>query len=165
MSRTSRTSRTLRLVLFTASASLAAGGVLLPTGAIAAPATPYPAAVTAERDDSDRGDDQGEGGSVGEERSNDGDDTQQKDSGEGEEQSPPQGDAESGVVPESSCNDPKQLPGLCVDGKPLPKGDGTVKVPQGSVPCLGIDTPEQCAERQRPVVKSPTGSSTVELAV
>ncbi|MEU2389497.1 hypothetical protein [Streptomyces sp. NPDC007369] len=180
----SRTSRTLRLVLFTASASLTAGGVLLPTGAIAAPAAPHPVIATADRDGGDREDAQGEDGNVGEEDNGSETGSQPTDSGstdsgsqptdsgsqptgsvEGGEQSAPQGDSGSGVVPESACNDPKQLPGLCVNGKPLPKGDGSVKVPQGSVLCLGIDTPEQCADRQKPVVKSPTGSSTVELAV
>ncbi|MFJ4776686.1 hypothetical protein [Streptomyces sp. NPDC088762] len=54
---------------------------------------------------------------------------------------------------------------VCVDGKPLPKGDDSVTVPQGSQLCLGVDTPEQCAARQKPVVQSPTGSSTLQLAV
>ncbi|NXY93768.1 hypothetical protein HYE82_05015 [Streptomyces sp. BR123] len=160
----SRTSRTRRLVLFTASASLAAGGALLPTSALAAPATPHTVTPTLSADrgasgyENDEREDRNEDGNT----ENEGPD--QKDPAEGGEQSGST-DSESGVVPESYCNDPKGLPGLCVDGKPLPKGDGTVTVPRGSVLCLGIDTPQQCADRQKPVVKSPTGSSTVELAV
>ncbi|WP_438317168.1 hypothetical protein ACSHWO_31090 [Streptomyces sp. HUAS TT3] len=154
----SRTSRSLRLVLFTASASLAAGGALLPTGAVAAPAAPHAVTLPADRGGNDHDNHRGK------DRNGDDGGSQSRGTGEGEEQTSPK-DSESGVVPESHCNDPKALPGLCVDGKPLPKGDGTVKVPQGSVLCLGIDTPEQCAARQKPVVHSPTGSPTAELAV
>ncbi|MEV7446470.1 hypothetical protein AB0O22_35890 [Streptomyces sp. NPDC091204] len=183
-----RTSRTLRLVMLTASTTLAAGAVLLPTGAFAAPATPTTATVQSDRGGDDHEDGQDEdwsrGGdwSRGEDRNEDSqgsgeegsgeseesgtkqDGTQEEGSGTGQDASEPE-ESESGVVKESYCNDPKALPGLCVDGKPLPKGDGTVKVPQGTKLCLGIDTPQQCADRQRPTVPSPTGSSTVELAV
>ncbi|MFK0256154.1 hypothetical protein [Streptomyces sp. NPDC090445] len=166
----SRTSRTLRLALFTASASLAAGGALLPTSALAAPATPHTVTLPADRgangQENDEREDRTEDTTedTTEDRTGETDGTDQQDPAEGADQ-PGSTDSESGVVPESYCNDPKGLPGLCVDGKPLPKGDGTVTVPQGSVLCLGIDTPQQCADRQRPVVQSPTGSSTVELAV
>ncbi|MDX3540736.1 hypothetical protein PV721_41925 [Streptomyces sp. MB09-01] len=177
-----RTSRTLRLVMLTASTSLAAGAVLLPTGAFAAPAAPHTVTFQADRGGNDhedrededwnqgedRNEDEGgsreEGSGGNEEPSTEQDGSQEEGSGEGKDASEPE-DSESGVVQESYCNDPKALPGLCVDGKPLPKGDGTVKVPQGTKLCLGIDTPEQCADRQKPTVPSPTGSSTVELAV
>ncbi|WP_371642730.1 hypothetical protein [Streptomyces mirabilis] len=51
-----RTSRTQRLVMLTASTALAAGGVLLPTSAFAAPALPHTGAVAtaaAHHDDHD----------------------------------------------------------------------------------------------------------------
>ncbi|MEU9301359.1 hypothetical protein [Streptomyces sp. NPDC048269] len=159
-----RTSRTLRLALLTASTSLAVGGVLLPTGAFAAPATPHTAtALPADRGSDHHKDRKGKERHE-EDRNKDEDSSREEGSGEVEDRTEPQ-DSDTGVVPESYCNDPKALPGLCVDGKPLPKGDNSVKVPQGSVLCLGIDTPEQCAERQKPLVQSPTGSSTAKLAV
>ncbi|WP_030296946.1 hypothetical protein [Streptomyces katrae] len=155
----SLTSRTLRLALLTASTSLAAGGVLLPTGAFAAPATPHAITLPADRGSDDHKDRRGEDGK------NDKVGSDENPAGEGEVPSKP-ADSESGVVPESYCNDPKAAPGLCVNGKPLPKGDGTVKVPMGSQLCLGVDTPEQCAARQpKPPVPGGTGSSTIELAV
>lgn len=178
-----RTSRTLRLALLTASTSLAAGAVLLPTGALAAPAAPHTITLPAERGGNDHEDRQGEdrnedeGGSHGSgsderERERDGEREPEgggEHEGGGEDHSEPTDseptDSESGVVPEEYCDDPKGLPGLCVDGKPLPEGDDSVTVPQGSVPCLGVDTPEQCADRQRPPVPGGTGSSTIELAV
>ncbi|MFG2667899.1 hypothetical protein ACGFY6_27070 [Streptomyces sp. NPDC048387] len=127
----SRTPRSLRLVLLTASASLAAGGVLLPTGAFAAaPATPHLAASPAHgHGHRHHGSEEGDG------------------SGSGGQDAPPPADP-GGVVPPDRCDDPTTAPGLCVDGKPLPKGDGHVVVPQGP-----------------PVIQSPTGSGTTELAV
>ncbi|WP_327411657.1 hypothetical protein [Streptomyces sp. NBC_01233] len=184
-----RTSRTLRLVMLTASTSLAAGAVLLPTGAFAAPAAPRTITLQADRGGNDHEDRQDEDWNQGEDRNEDEGGSREEGSGASEESSTEQGgsqegdsgaqeegstegqdasepeDSESGVVQESYCSDPKALPGLCVDGKPLPKGDGTVKIPQGTKLCLGIDTPGQCADRQRPTVPIPTGSSTVELAV
>ncbi|MEU9304978.1 hypothetical protein [Streptomyces sp. NPDC048269] len=148
----SRSSRTLRLALLTASTSLAAGGVLLPTGAFAATPATTPHAITLPADRGGNDHEERQGGDW--EKSGDwnknrggshGKDTDES-QGEDQDRSEPT-DPGSGVVPEDYCNDPKGLPGLCVDGKPLPKGDGTVMVPQGTV------------------VESGTGSSTVELAV
>ncbi|MFF4497356.1 hypothetical protein [Streptomyces sp. NPDC001546] len=132
----SRTPRSLRLVLLTASASLAAGGVLLPTGAFAAPAAPHLAAATAHgHGHRHHGSEEGDGSGGG-----------------GQDAPPPPVDQPpadpGGVVPPERCDDPMSAPGLCVDGKPLPKGDGHVVVPQGP-----------------PVIQSPTGSGTTELAV
>ncbi|MGW6984236.1 hypothetical protein ACWGE1_33135 [Streptomyces sp. NPDC054932] len=174
MSRIFRTP--LRLALLTASTSLVAGGVLLPTGAFAAPAAPHTVTLPAERGDQDQ---DGSWGGDNEEAA-----SPENPADEAEEPGDPAGsdpadsapadsepadsepaDSEPGIVTEESCNDPMALPGLCVDGKPLPKGDDTVVVPQGPQLCLGIDTPEQCADRQKPRVPSPTGSSTVELAI
>ncbi|KJY45287.1 hypothetical protein VR46_15635 [Streptomyces sp. NRRL S-444] len=160
----SLTSRPLRLALLTASTSLAAGGVLLPTGAFAAPATPHTITLPADRGGNDHDDRRGEDSKDDRVPSDEKVPSDENPAGEGEVPSKP---ADSdGVVPESYCNDPKAAPGLCVDGKPLPKGDGTVKVPMGSVLCLGVDTPEQCAARQpKPPVPGGTGSSTIGLAV
>ncbi|WP_455353040.1 hypothetical protein [Streptomyces sp. SYSU K217416] len=188
-----RTSRTLRLVLLTASTSLAAGGVLLPSGAFAAPAAPHTTTAPADEDgshpqDSEPQDSEPQDSEPGESDAKDAEtgvvpegycndpkaapglcvNGKPLPKGDGSVKVP-QGekpkDSGTGVVPEGYCNDPKAAPGLCVNGKPLPKGDGSVKVPKGSTICLGVDTPEQCAARQQPVVKSPTGSSTAELAV
>ncbi|MFD8410936.1 hypothetical protein ACFV2Q_04085 [Streptomyces sp. NPDC059650] len=155
-----RISRTLRLALLTASTTLAAGGVLLPTGALAAPATPHTVILPADRGSHGHKDRSGE--------DNDRDGTRENpadEGGEGKDSSEPTDS--DGVVSEDYCNSPTRAPGLCVDGKPLPKGDGTTKVPQGKIPCLAIDSPELCAQKQnpKPYVPSPTGSSTVGLAV
>ncbi|MFI5999252.1 hypothetical protein ACIA98_02360 [Streptomyces sp. NPDC051366] len=156
----SHVSRTLRLALLTASTTLAAGGVLLPTGALAAPATPHTTTLPADRDS------HGHKDRSGEDRNNDQGGSDENPADEGKDSSEPT-DSESGVVSQDYCNSPNAAPGLCVDGKPLPKGDGTVKVPQGKIPCLAIDSPELCAQKQnpKPYVPSPTGSSTVGLAV
>ncbi|GAA0301905.1 hypothetical protein GCM10010302_45480 [Streptomyces polychromogenes] len=137
----SRIPRPLRLALLTASASLAAAGVLLPTGALAAPAATShltaPAGGHRHHHDEDSGHrGTGEGTGTGPVL--------------GDEQGTPPRPADpqpDGVIPADRCKDPKVAPGLCVDGKPLPKGDGHVVVPEGTY------------------VPSPTGSSTVELAV
>ncbi|MFI7353799.1 hypothetical protein ACIBTP_07615 [Streptomyces avidinii] len=177
------TSRTLRLALLTVSGSLAAGAVLLPTGAFAAPAAPHAVTLPADRGghdrDGSRGGDRNDGG-----RHDDGSQetpTDETPAGEADDPAGPTdtepaetdstgtgpADSEDGIVSQEHCNDPRALPGLCVDGKPLPKGDNSVVVPMAPQLCLGIDTPEQCAERQKPrlVVESPTGSSTTRLAV
>ncbi|MEV4192645.1 hypothetical protein [Streptomyces toxytricini] len=158
----SRISRTLRVALLTASTTLAAGGVLLPTGALAAPATPSTAvALPAERGGSGHDD------RSGEERNTDQDDSSREHPAEEGTGSSDSTESESGVVSPDYCNSPNAAPGLCVNGKPLPKGDGTSKVPQGKIPCLAIDSPELCAQKQnpKPYVPSPTGSSSVGLAV
>ncbi|MBG0854949.1 hypothetical protein I2W78_24660 [Streptomyces spinoverrucosus] len=136
----SPTTRKRRVLMLAASTALAAGGALVPTGAFAAPATPPATTITADWDNRDSED---RDNSDEDRDSTDEDTKTAPESTEGSETAPESG----GVVSESYCSSPTRAPGLCVDGKPIPKGDGTVKVPQGTV------------------VPSPTGSSTAELAV
>ncbi|MGW0817682.1 hypothetical protein ACWD00_31425 [Streptomyces viridiviolaceus] len=147
MPTTSPTTRKRRVLMLAASTALAAGGALVPTGAFAAPATPHAAAaITADWDDHEDRDWDDRDHEDGDWDDRDHEDRDSTDEGpestEDTETTP-----ESGVVPESYCSDPMRAPGLCVDGKPLPKGDGTVTVPQGIL------------------VPSPTGSPTARLAV
>lgn len=167
----SHTSRTLRFALLTASTSLALGGALLPTGAFAAPAPAHAVTLPAEDGDGARSDHTGRHGRDGgwnwnrhrDEDENRHDDTPPDDSADTDTTEP--ADSEDGIVPQEHCNDPKALPGLCVDGKPLPKGDNSVTVPQAPKLCLGIDTPEQCADRQKELVPAPRPNPPIGLAV
>ncbi|MFG2294107.1 hypothetical protein [Streptomyces sp. NPDC048603] len=194
-----RTSRTLRLALLTASTSLTVGGVLLPTAAFAAPAAPHAATAPAAA----ANDEDGFGSLTvfGEEDQSPQDESPQDEAPQDEspQDEAPQDEApqdpspseetapDDGIVPESYCNDPMAAPGLCVDGKPLPKGDGTVVVPQAP-PDSGIVPDSYCNDPmaapglcvngkplpkgdgsvkvpQGTLIPSPTGSSTAELAV
>ncbi|MFJ4779796.1 hypothetical protein [Streptomyces sp. NPDC088762] len=173
----SHTSRTLRLALLTASSALAAGSVLLPTGAFAAPATPPAITVQADDDSGDEVSDSTNEDELG----------SLVTPGETDENPSEPTESDSGVVPDSYCNDPMAAPGLCVDGKPLPKGDDSVTVPQAP-PNSGVVPDSYCNDPmaapglcvngkplpkgdgsvivpQAPYVPSPTGSSTARLAV
>ncbi|MER7827981.1 hypothetical protein ABTX85_36105 [Streptomyces sp. NPDC096097] len=149
----SHTSRTLRFALLTASTSLALGGALLPTGAFAAPAPAH--AITLPAEDGSPGEAAVGENSIGrdghaggwswnwngDEDGNCDEDTPPGDSPETTDPAdsdPADTDtdpADSEDVTQEHCTDPKALPGPCADGKPLPKGDTSVKVPQAPKPC------------------------------
>ncbi|MFG2974565.1 hypothetical protein ACGFYY_16435 [Streptomyces sp. NPDC048331] len=180
----SHTSRTLRFALLTASTSLALGGALLPTGAFAAPAPAH--AITLPAEDGSPGENivggnnrTGRDGHDGGWSWNRHRDEEHRDEDTPRDDSPDTTDPadsdsadtdttdrEDRLFTEEYCNDPKALPGVCVDGKPRPKGDNTVKVPQAPKLCLGVDTPEQCAARQNDeLVPAPRPRPSIGLAV